>query len=133
MYLPSADHFGRIVSRGHLVWRQAGDVAAFGRDRENLTADGDHRPAAGRRDVEGIDLVVHRLGLDLVFLFVGRNVDLDFSRAAGGDIEFPDPEVVFVDDHLSIARHRRPEHVAVGVSRHLNRLAALVRGSCRCC
>ena len=118
----------RILAPGrHVVRRDARDVAAVGRDREQLPARGDHGAAARRRDVERVDLVRHRLRLDLVLLVVGRDLDLDLRRLARRDVELPDPEVLFVDDHLAVARHRREEQAPVGVARHLHRLPAAGR------
>ena len=116
-----------IGARGHPVGRDARDVAAIGRDREQLPARGDDGPASRRRDVERVHVIGDRLVLDLVLLFVGHDVERDLARAPGCHVELPDAEVVLVDDHLAVARHRRPEQAAVGVSGDLNRLACASR------
>ena len=63
---------------------------------------------------------------------VPMSILISLLRPAG-DVELPDAEVVFVDDGLAVARHRRPEQAAVGVLRHLHRRRRPSRESCRCC
>ena len=122
-----------LAARRHAIRIDARDVAALGRDGQDLSARRDRRAPARGRDVERVDFIADRAELDLVVLVVGADVDLDLVAAAARDVELPDAEVVFVDDGLAVARHRRPEQAAVGVLGHLHRLARPSRESCRCC
>ncbi len=115
------------AARRHGVGHDPRDVAAIGRDRQDLPSRRDHGTSSGRRDVERIDLVRHGFHLGFVVLVVGRDVQLDLVRLAAGNVELPDPEVVFVDDDLAVGGHRRPEHVAVGVLRDLHGLPRAAR------
>src|SRR3972149_4995965 len=74
-------------------------------------------PVARWPQVGRIDLVLQRHDLDLVFLLVGREIDLDLRRASGRDVQLPDSEVLLVDDGLAVAGHGGPEKAAARVPR----------------
>ena len=62
--------------------------------------------------------------IGLVVLVVAGDLDADLARLAGRDVQLPEAEHRLVDDHLAVARHRRPEQVAVRMMRHLHGLTA---------
>ena len=116
MYLPSADHFGdwlrdAILSGATRVMSPRSVAIVKICPRAEMTA---RRPDGERSNAS--TSLRDRLELDLVLLLVGGDVELDLARLARRDVELPDAEVVLVDDHLAVARHRRPEQAAVGVA-----------------
>src|SRR5262249_61355109 len=68
-------------------------------------------------------LAVDGQELQVVRAVVAFDVDLDLGALAGGDVELPQAEVLFVDDDLAVGGHRRPEQGAAGVVGDLGELA----------
>ena len=65
-------------------------------------------------------MVAVRLAVDgeclvIVVLVVGANADVDFVRLARSEVEFPQAEVLLVNDRLAVARQTGPEERAAGL------------------
>src|SRR5262249_51164136 len=112
------------------VWRPARILVApgaFGNalnfpairgDRENLAVYGDGGALGGRREMKAFGLVRNAGQRHFVFLHVGLDVDADLRTLAAGDIEFPEPEVVFIDDGFAVRGDAGKEQIAIRVMRH---------------
>jgi hypothetical protein len=74
--------------------------------------------------VEGLSLAESDQ-FDVVLLGVRLDVDDDFAGLAGGGIEFPEAEVLLVDDGLAVGGDAGEEEVAVAVAGDAGLLAAL--------
>ena len=61
-----------------------------------------------------------------VVLGVGLDIDVDLRALAGGDIEFPEAEIVLVDDGLAVRGHAGEGEIGVFVVGDLDRFAAVL-------
>ena len=133
MYLPSADHFGdwlrdAILSGATRVMSPRSVAIVRIWPRAEITA----RRPDGEMSNASTSLVTVSTSTSFSFSSVAMSILISL-RLAGRDVELPDAEVVLVDDHLAVARHRRPEQVAVGVLASPAPAGRRSPESCRCC
>ena len=115
MYLPSGDHFGdwlRDAIGSGAMRVMSPRVVAIVRSwpRAEMTA----RWPDGDRSNESTSFCTVATSNSFSLSSVAISI-LISRRPAGRHVELPDAEVLFVDDHLAVAGHRRPEQAAARV------------------
>ena len=102
-------------------------LALVGGNGEDLAMDRDHRPAVRRRNMESFGIATDGDHFGVIVFGVGLHIDVDFGGLASCNIQFPQSEIVFVDNGLAVGGDAGEVKIAVGVVGNLNRIPALVR------
>ncbi len=106
--------------------RHALRLAAIRGDGEDLAMHRDGPASVRRRQVERFGGIGNGHQRRIVFLGIALDIDRDLRGTARRHIQLPQPEVLFVDDGLSVGGDAREIEVARSVMRHLSGRAALI-------
>src|SRR5438552_1341759 len=94
------------------------------REGKNLAVSGDGGQLAGRGEVEAFGLALHRAQRDFIILEVVEDLDADLSAFTARRVEFPQPEILFINYRFAICRDGGEKEIAAGMVCYLDRSTA---------